>query len=194
MAAEHVVIDLDQHGDEPADRSGITQGNVANKRTVLLQLVAAFVIGVVLGGIGVGELRDSRAQRERSTMVALVALPESGYSGGSNSRGTVRLNGQLTLINAGPAPITIRAVQAEGPGVQVHGTGLARLVRPGGTGQILVDLQLECSTAFQPEPLSVRLSVETEDKRLREARYPVALVGSAWQEDALGMCEPRLDS
>ncbi|WP_410815532.1 hypothetical protein [Micromonospora sp. 050-3] len=194
MAAEHVVIDLDEPAHEPDERGGTTQRNVANRRSVLLQLVVAFVIGVVLGGIGVGELRDSRAQRERSSVVALVALPESGYSGGSNSRGTVRLNGQLTLINTGPAPITIRAIQAEGPGAQVRGMGQARLIRPGGTGQILVDLTLECSTAFQPEPLSVRFSVETEDKRLREVRYPVALVGSAWQEDALGMCEPRLDS
>ncbi|MBG6099924.1 hypothetical protein IW249_000338 [Micromonospora vinacea] len=194
MAAEQVLIDLDEHGHEPVERSGITQRNVANSRKTLLQLVAAFVIGVVLGGIGVGELRDSRAQRERSTVVALVALPESGYSGGSNSRGTVRLNGQLTMINTGPAPITIRAVHAERLGVQVRAIGQARQVRPGGIGQILVDLQLDCSTAFQPEPLSMRFSVETEDKRLREVRYPVALVGSAWQEDALLMCEPRLDS
>ncbi|MEU5671545.1 hypothetical protein ABZ749_14470 [Micromonospora sp. NPDC047753] len=194
MAVEQVVIDLDEHDHESAERSAITHRNVANRRKVLLQLVAAFVIGVVLGGIGVAELRDSRAQHDRSSVVALVALPESGYSGGSNSRGIVRLNGQLTLINTGPAPITIRAIQAERPGVQVRDMGQARLIRPGGTGQILVDLQLECSTAFQPEPLSVRFSVETEDKRLREARYPVALVGSAWQEDALRMCEPRLDS
>ncbi|MER7589482.1 hypothetical protein ABTW72_18300 [Micromonospora sp. NPDC127501] len=194
MAAQHVVIDLDEHGHEPAERSDITHGIVANRRNVLLPLVAAFVIGVVLGGIGVGELRDSRAQRERSAVVSLVALPESGYSGGSNSRGTVVLDGQLTLINTGPAPITIRAVQAERPGVQVRGRGQARHVRPGGIGQIRVDLQLECATAFDLEPLSVRFSVETEDKRLREVRYPVALVGSAWQENALHLCEPRLDS
>ncbi|MGC4797031.1 hypothetical protein ACLQ3H_23355 [Micromonospora saelicesensis] len=194
MAAEHVVIDLDEHGHEPAERSGITHGNVANRRNVLLALVAAFVIGVVLGGIGVGELRDSRAQRKRSTVVSLVALPESGYSGASNSRGTVVLDGQLTLINTGPAPITIRAVQAERPGVQVRDMGKARHVRPGGTGQIRVELQLECATAFDVEPLSVRFSVETEDKRLREVRYPVALIGSAWQENAMHLCEPRLDS
>ena len=40
----------------------------------------------------------------------------------------------------------------------------------------------------------MRFSVETEDKRLREVRYPVALVGSPWQEDALSMCEPQPDS
>ena len=194
MAAEHVVIDLDEHGHEPAERSGIIRWNLANRRKVLLPLVAAFVIGVVLGGVGVGELRDSRAERERSTVVSLVALPESGFSGGFNSRGTVLLNGQLTLINTGPAPITIRGVQAERPGVQVRSMGQARQVRPGGTGQIPVDLQLECATAFELEPLSVRFSVETEDKRLREVRYPVALVGSAWEEDALRLCEPRLDS
>ncbi|MEU8389922.1 hypothetical protein [Micromonospora sp. NPDC048842] len=194
MAAEHVVIDLDEHGPEPAERSGSTHGSVANRRKILLSLVAAFAIGVVLGGIGVGELRDSRAQRERSTVVSLVALPESGFSGGFNSRGTVLLNGQLTLINTGPAPITIRAVQAERPGVQVRSMGQARQVRPGGTGQIPVELQLECAKAFELEPLSVRFSVETEDKRLREARYPVALVGSAWHEDAQSLCEPRLDS
>ncbi|MET7821612.1 hypothetical protein [Micromonospora zamorensis] len=191
MASEHVVIDLDERDHEQAERSRNVEGKVANRRELLRRFLAAFVCGVVLGGVGVSTLRDSRAQRERSAVVTLVALPGSGYSGGSNDRGSVRLNGQLTLINTGPAPITIRAVHAERPGVQVSGMGQARLIRPGGTGQILVDLQLDCSIAFQPEPLSVRFSVETDDKRVREVRHPVALVGSAWQQDALGMCEPH---
>ncbi|WP_406072072.1 hypothetical protein [Micromonospora sp. NBC_01638] len=191
MASEHAVIDLGDDEHKPVDRSGTTQGNVASRQKTTLRLVAVFVVGVVLGGLGVGELRDSREQRERSAVVTLVALPASVNSGGSYALGSVQLNGQLTLINAGPTPITIRAVRAEGPGVQVRDVGQPRLVRPGGTGQIIVDLQFECSIAFQPEPLSVRFSVETDDKQVREVRYPVALVGSAWQEIALPMCEPH---
>ena len=190
MSPEHEVIDLDKHDHERAV-SSTTHGHVATRQKMILRLVAAFIAGVVLGGVGVGQLRDSREQRERAAVVALVALPESVNLGGSSIEGSVELNGQLLLINAGPAPITVHAVHAERPGVLIRNTGQPRLLRPGGTGQILVELQFECSIAFQPEPLSVRFSVETDNKQVSEVRYPVALVGSSWERDAMSMCEPR---
>ncbi|WP_319463947.1 hypothetical protein [Micromonospora sp. RTP1Z1] len=184
------MIDLDEQNHQPAKSGTTTHDRLMARRKMTLRLVAAFVVGVVLGGFGVSQLRDSRDQRERNAVVALVALPQSANLGGSFSEGSVQLPGQLMLINAGPAPITVRAVQAERPGVVVRNTGQLRLLPPGGTGQVLVELRFECSIAFQPEPLSLRLSVETDDKRVREVTYPVALAGSDWERDALGMC-PR---
>ncbi|WBB92257.1 hypothetical protein [Verrucosispora sp. WMMC514] len=184
------MIDLDEQNHRQAE-SGTISGRHIARRKMVLRLVAAFVVGVVLGGFGVSELRDSRDQRERSAAVALVALPRSADFGGSSAQGSIQLSGQLTLINAGPAPITVRGVQAERPGAAVRGTGQPRLLPPGGTGQLLVELRFECSIAFQPEPLSLRLSVETEDGQVREVTHPVALVGSDWERDAKSMCDPH---
>ncbi|SCG59368.1 hypothetical protein [Micromonospora inositola] len=183
------MIDLDERNHQPAESGTITSDRLMARRKMTLRLVAAFVVGVVLGGFGVSELRDSRDQRERNALVALVALPQSADFGGSSAQGSVQLSGQLMLINAGPAPITVRRVQAERPDVVVRSTGQPRLLPPGGTGQLLVELRFECSIAFQPEPLSLRLSVETDDKQVREVTYPVALVGSDWERDAQSMCE-----
>jgi hypothetical protein len=187
MSPECAVIDLDQH--EPAERSSITRGHLATRRKLILRLVAAFVAGVVFGGIGVGELRDLREERERTAAVALVAIPESAKSGGSSTQGSVELTGQLRLINAGHTPITIHTIQADRPGVLLRNVGQPRLLRPGGNVQILVELRFECSIAFQPEPVSIRFSVETDVKKIREVRYPIALVGSDWERDALPLCK-----
>ncbi|GAA4573298.1 hypothetical protein GCM10023176_38010 [Micromonospora coerulea] len=183
------MIDLDEHNHQPAESATATPDRLKVRRKTTLRLVAAFVVGVVLGGFGASELRDSRDQRERNAVVALVALPQSAHFGGSSAPGSVQLSGQLMLINAGPAPITVRGGQAERPGVAVRSTGQPRLLPPGGTGQLLVALRFECSIAFQPEPLSLRLSVETDDKQVREVTYPVPLVGSDWERDAQSMCE-----
>lgn len=67
-------------------------------------------------------------------------------------------------------------------------TGRSRLLRPGGTGWIDVNLRLECASAFGNEPLSMRFSVETGDRHMREVRYPVALRGSVWHFRAEPSC------
>ncbi|WP_319463206.1 hypothetical protein [Micromonospora sp. RTP1Z1] len=184
------MIDLDEHNHQPAESGTATHDRLMVRQQMALRLVAAFVVGVVLGGFGVSQLRDSRDQRERNAVVALVAFPASAdFGSSSSSQGSVQLNGRLILVNAGPAPITAREVHAERPGVVIHSIGQPRLLPPGGTGQLVVELGFECSIAFQPEPLSLRFSVETNDKQVREVSRPVALVGSDWERDALSNCE-----
>lgn len=184
------MIDLDDENHQPAESNTAASGRLTMRRKMALRLVAAFVVGVVLGGLGVSELRDSREQRERNSVVALVAVPQSA-SGGLFSQGWVQLNGQLMLINTGPAPITVRGVTAERRGVMIHSIEDSRLLRPGGTGQVMVELRLDCSRSFQPEPLSLRLSVQTGDEHVREVSYPVVLQGNDWQREALGECGSR---
>ncbi|MGR6321677.1 hypothetical protein Q2K19_17310 [Micromonospora soli] len=186
------MIDLDDQNRQPAGSGTATSDRLMARRKMTLRLVAAFVVGVVLGGFGVSQLRDSRDQRERNAVVALVAVPRSANFGGSSSQGSVQLSGQLMLINAGPAPITVRGVTAERPGVVIHSIERSRVIPAGGTGQVMVELRFVCSIAFRLlEPLSLRLSVQTEDEQVREVTYPVDLFGSDWQRDALGMCEPH---
>ncbi|MEU0080406.1 hypothetical protein ABZY58_21095 [Micromonospora tulbaghiae] len=184
MSAEREVIDLDEHIHQPAESGSATPDRRRARRWMRVRLVAAFVAGVVIGGVGVSELRDSREERQRTASVSLVAFPASGGGGGSDVKGVLQMDGQLAVINAGPAPITVRAATGQGPGVLVRDTGQSRQVRPGGTGWIDVKLRLECSIAFGSEPLSMRFSVETGDRQIREVSYPVALVGSVWQRGA----------
>ncbi|MCW3818610.1 hypothetical protein ONA91_29645 [Micromonospora sp. DR5-3] len=191
MPAEHEVIDLDEHDHRPAESGGITPDRLVARRKMNVRLVAAFVVGAVLGGVGVSELRDSRDERERNASVSLVAFPESSISRRTDITtipAVVQMDGRLAVINAGPAPITVRAAAGQRPGIQVRDTGQSRLLRPGGTGWIDVQLRIECSTAFESEPLSIRFSVETADRQIREVSYPVAVEGSAWDRGAEQPC------
>lgn len=153
-----------------------------------MRLVAALVVGVVLGGVGVNELRNSREERERNAAVSLVAFPASISSGGSDVTGVLEMDGQLAVINAGPAPITVHAATGERSGIRVRDTGQSPLLRPGGTGWINIKLRIECATAFVSEPLSIRFSVETADGQAREVSYPVAVVGSLWHSGVEQPC------
>ncbi|MFJ6196203.1 hypothetical protein [Micromonospora sp. NPDC092111] len=190
MSAVHEVIDLDEHDHRPAESGGTTPARLVARRKMNVRLVAAFVVGAVLGGVGVSELRDSRDERERNASVALVAFPTyiGGGGSGSDGPGVIQMNGQLAVINAGPAPITVGAAVGQRPGIQVRDTGQSRPLRPGGTGWIDVKLRIECSTAFESEPLSIRFSVETADRQVREVSYPVAVKGSAWHQGAEMPC------
>ncbi|WP_329009749.1 hypothetical protein OG271_25905 [Micromonospora rifamycinica] len=189
MSAEDAVIDLDAHRDEAGPTTGRARHTVRPR--IVLGLVAAFAAGVVLGGWGVDRSREARARQERDATVALVAVAAGTGGGGVNSGGRARIEGSLAVVNAGPAPITVRSVRAESPTVLVHDLGRTRLIRPGGTGWIGVVVLFQCGEPFAAEPLSVRFSVETADGQVREARYPVAIAGSVWLDMLSVICGPR---
>ncbi|RZU76060.1 hypothetical protein EV384_4660 [Micromonospora kangleipakensis] len=192
MSAERDVIDLDEYNDQPAEAGGASPDRLMARQKMVLRLVAAFVVGVVLGGVVVSELRDSRQQRERRSSISLVAFPASVGSGGSDGKGVLQVNGQLVVINAGPAPITVRAATAQRHGVLIRDTGQSAPIRPGGTAWIDVKARIECSVEIGDEPLSMQFSVETEGKQvIREVTYPVAIVGTVWDGAPDHLCEQR---
>ncbi|GIJ78533.1 hypothetical protein SAMN05443287_109122 [Micromonospora phaseoli] len=183
MSTGREVIDLDEQNHQSTAAGSVVPDRLLARRKMGVRLVAAFVVGAVLGGFGVHELRDSQEERERNASVALVAFPVSIAGGGSDVDGVLQLDGQLAVTNAGQAPITVRAATGQAPGALVSDTGRSRLLRPGGTDVIDVKLRLECATAFGGELLSMRFSVETGDHQVREIDYPVALVGSSWHAE-----------
>ncbi|MBM7085507.1 hypothetical protein [Micromonospora humidisoli] len=190
MSADDAVIDLDAHRHESA---GPTTGPARHtvRPRIILGLVAAFAAGAVLGGWGVDRAQEARARQERDAAVALVAIPAGTEGGGTNSDGRARIEGSLAVVNAGPALVTVRSVRAESPTVLVRDLGRTWLIRPGGTGWIGVVVLFQCGEAPAAEPLPVRFSVQTADGQVREARYPVAIVGSTWLDVLSTMCEPR---
>lgn len=190
MPPERSLIDLDEHerGDAQPSTTTIWGVHPANRQTVL-RLVAVFSAGVLLGGVGADGLRDARDRQERDSIVKLVAMPASYDGAGMNSSGVAQLNGKLALINGGPAPITVLSAQAQGSDVLIRDTGQTRLLPPGGTASIDVEALFQCSlSAFGPNPLSMRFSVETAEGRAREVSYPIALTGSAWHDAISLMC------
>ncbi|MEV0809812.1 hypothetical protein [Micromonospora sp. NPDC050200] len=86
------MIDLDEHNHQSAESDTTAHDRLVVRQKMTLRLVAAFVVGVVLGGFGVSQLRDSRDQRERNVVVAFVAFPQSADSGSAASEGSVRLS------------------------------------------------------------------------------------------------------
>lgn len=124
MTASHRVIDLDMPS---AEAGGSDEGCVAGARPGrkgAAFLVVALVVGMALGGVGGARMWISREEQARADTVALVALPGSSSSGmGLDGGGTLRLDAQLVLVNAGPAAITVKVEGARRPGVLVRGTG-----------------------------------------------------------------------
>ncbi|MEG3633396.1 hypothetical protein [Micromonospora palythoicola] len=181
MSTQREVIDLDEH-DRPSTAAGAqVSDHLRARRKMTVRLVAAFVVGGLLGGLGVNELRDSREQRERNASVALVAVPVSISGGGSDVPGVLQLDGQLAVTNAGQASVTVRAATGQGPGAVVQDAGIFRSLSPGHTGLLDVKLRLDCATAFEGAMLPMRFSVETSDRQVKEIDYPIALAGSVWQ-------------
>ncbi|RIV38035.1 hypothetical protein D2L64_13920 [Micromonospora radicis] len=180
------MIDLDEPGRPPESPAGTGPGGA---RKAVWRFAAVFVVGALLGGIGVDALHDYRAQRAQDAVVALVALPDSANYGGSSDGRRVQLSGRLTVVNAGPAPVTIHEVQAQRPDVTVRSPRQQpRLLSPGETAHLLVEVGLDCTVWGPLGPLPVRLSVQTRDGQVREFSYPVALPTSYWERDGLGMC------
>ncbi|MBG6068359.1 hypothetical protein [Micromonospora ureilytica] len=189
---EHDVIDLDEHKHVPAE-SGATSTRRAVKKAQL-RLIAAFLVGLLLGGVSVNELRDRREQRERAASVALVVIPGAARTDGVVTEGVAELDGSVEVSNFGPLPVTIRAVQAQTSGVLIQDTGQSQSLRPGSTRWLDVKLRLQCPSEVRDEPLSMRISVETADRKVREFGYPVDLYRSGWHTQAGILClEAGLD-
>lgn len=182
----HNVIDLDEHKHVPAE-SGATSTRRAVKKAQL-RLIAAFLVGLLLGGISVNELRDRREQRERAASVALVVIPGAARTDGVVTKDVAELDGSVEVSNFGPLPVTIRAVQAQTSGVLIQDTGQSQSLRPGSTRWLDVKLRLQCPPEVRDEPLPMRVSVETADRKVREFGYPVDLYRSGWHSQAGILC------
>ncbi|MBY8874254.1 hypothetical protein K7640_20705 [Micromonospora sp. PLK6-60] len=184
MPVEPPVIDLDTQ--EPARPDSRRAGGAGGTVRVL----AALVVGLLVGGVGVSVLRDHRDQRARDSVVALVATPTGATETGGSAGGNAWVAGHLMVVNAGPEPVTVRSVRAQRDGLLLADDKHSVTIRSAGTGWIRVRMEFDCATQFEPTPLTLRFSVQTADRRVREVGHPVALIGSSWLETGIQIC-PR---
>jgi hypothetical protein len=175
MSPKREVVDLDEHDHQPTESSHTTpDDHLIARRKMNVRLIAAFVIGAALGGVAVSDLRDSREERNRNASVSLVAFPAASGSGGSDATGIFQMDGQLAVINAGPAPITVHASTGQRPGVDVRDTGQSRLLR-------------DSDCRRRSAGLEVHLAATTADRlRPRRAPQPTHPTGAGnWRPDLL---------
>jgi hypothetical protein len=185
------VIDLDQ----PA-QNGAPAGRwrrLATVRTLVAVVVGSFLAGGVLGGVAtyIGWYRPLAASVERAdqaawSTVSVLLFAEDGLTTVDEQQRRVRIEAQVTVVNAGPETIDVRAVRVDQPGVTVRSPEKERQVAPGTT--LPVDVVVEWNCAVDPPAeLIAAISVETGDEQVREM-VPVPVHGTQWIESGRKGC------
>ncbi|MER5456042.1 hypothetical protein ABT008_14770 [Micromonospora sp. NPDC002389] len=191
MTGDSRVIDLDEAPPATGTRR-VSRDRRPSRRRTTLYVLAAFAVGVAVGGLGARDARDVHPEPERPQIAALVSHP--GQSRGVVSRGSdrVELDAQLMVVNAGTVPLRVRVLDSDRPGLRISGNPQVSTVRPMRTAAIDVRVLVPCATALGvgPEPLYVRLAVQDESALISEQEQPLAFSGSHWQEQARLSCTP----
>ena len=92
----------------------------------------------------------------------------------------------MTVVNAGPEPVSVIAVRVDQPGVTVRSAERERQIQPGTALPVDVVVEWDC-VADQREPLVASVTVETADEQVRQLS-PVALDGTPWIESRRAGC------
>nr|WP_296076595.1 hypothetical protein [uncultured Actinoplanes sp.] len=194
------MIDLDrpaQYRGSPDGPSGGGWRRLASARVLLLVVVGSLLAGGVSGGVATylwwyEPLAASveQADQDAESVVSVLLFAEPGPRSVNNEQRRVRIEAQVTVVNAGPAPVNVLAVRVDQPGVTVRSPEKERQIEPGTAVPVDVVVEWSCA-ADQPTPLVASVSVETMDERVRKVA-PVDLHGTSWLEGrAVGCAGPR---
>jgi hypothetical protein len=182
------VIDLDR---PPARREPEKR---APQTFTMAALVIGVVIGVVIGGLATygWNVRRQDAAREGEVSVLVFADARKVIDDGRvvlhGRVASVTLTRRVTLVNVGPAPISIQNLTADRPGLTVRSVEKSRWVDPGTTTQADADVQVDCFRGLPLGRIPVTLSVRTMDDRDRVARPGEVFDGTPWSEQAELAC------
>ncbi|MEU8613257.1 hypothetical protein AB0C29_35265 [Actinoplanes sp. NPDC048791] len=181
------MIDLDQPAHDRRRR------RLATGRALVLVVVGSFLAGGVLGGVAtyLGWYRplaasvDQADQADWST-VSVLLFAEDGVLTVDDEQRRVRIEAQVTVVNAGPEMVGVLAVRVDQPGVTVRSPEKERQVPPGTT--LPVDVVVEWNCAVDPPgELIAAVSLETEDEQVRKM-VPATLSGTPWIESRRKGC------
>jgi hypothetical protein len=178
------VIDLDQ----PAQRR-----RLASARALTLVMVGSLLAGAILGAVAthIWWYQPLAASVEQSdqvegSAVSVLLFAESGVPTVHHEQRRVRIEAQVTVVNAGPEPVNVLAVGVDQPGVTVRSTEKERQTEPGTATPVDVVVEWNC-VAAQPEALVASVRVETADEQVRTIS-PVDLRGTPWIESRRTGC------
>jgi hypothetical protein len=186
------MIDLDQPAQYRTPPNGTSEGGwrrLATARALVLVVVGSLLAGGVLVGVAT-YIRWyqplAQADQTKWSAVSVLLFAESGVMTADKEQRRVRIEAQLTIVNAGPATINLLAVRVDQPGVTVRIPEKERQIAPGTAFPVDVVVEWNCM-ADQPMALVASVSVETGDEQVRKIS-PVALHGTPWIERMRGAC------
>ena len=186
------MIDLDQPVQHRTPPNGTSEGGwrrLATARALVLVALGLFLAGGILGGGAtyIWRYRPLAASVEQAESTASVLLfAKSDVMTVHNEQRRVRIEAQVTVVNAGPAPINVLGVRVDQPGVTVRSPERNRRVEAGTALPVDVVVEWNC-VADQPTALVASVSVLTMDEQLRKIS-PIALDGTPWIDSGRGGC------
>jgi hypothetical protein len=185
------MIDLDRPPPNGSSEGGWRR--LASARALVLVAVGLLLAGGVLGGVATyiwwyRPLAASveRADQAESSAVSVLLFADAGLMTVHNEQRRVRIEAQVTVVNAGPEPVNVLAVRVDQPGVTLRSPERERQIEPGTAYPVDVVVEWTC-VAGQPVALGASVSVETVDEHVRELS-PVALDGTPWIEGRRAVC------
>ncbi|MEV4636447.1 hypothetical protein AB0J80_03750 [Actinoplanes sp. NPDC049548] len=186
------MIDLDQppqYGTPPNGTPGGRWRRLATVRALAMVVVVSLLAGAVLGGVAayIWWYRPLAASVERAeAAVSVVLFAESSAMTVHNEQERVRLETQVTVVNAGPVPVSVLGVRVDQPGVTLRSSEKQRLIQPAATLPVDVVVEFVCDSK-QTVVLDASVRVEPTDEQVRDIS-PVALDSSPWIESRLRVC------
>lgn len=156
-------------------------------------MVGAFLAGGVLGGAATytGWYQPLAASVEQADQVArsavsILLFAESGVMTVHDERRRVRIEAQVTVVNAGPDMVDVLAVRVDQSGVTVRSLGKEGQVAPGTTLPVDVVVEWICAVDH-PEELVASVSVAAVDEQIPRIE-PAPLSGAPWIESRREGC------
>jgi hypothetical protein len=177
------VIDLDQPAQPRTPPAG-GRRRLVSARALVLVAVGSLLAGVVLGGAVMHRWRYQPLAASVEVSVLLFAQP--GLTTVHTGLGRVRIEAQVTVVNAGPEPLNVLAVRVEQRGVTVRSPEQERQIAPGTASPVDVTVEWDC-VAEPPGALGATVRVETVNEQVRDLA-PVALDAAPWVEGRRAGC------
>ncbi|MBB4764713.1 hypothetical protein ACFQFC_10935 [Amorphoplanes digitatis] len=185
------MIDLDQPPQYRTPRSGISKGG--RRRALVLVVVGAFLAGGLLGGVATYvwwyqpmAASVEQADQAARSAVSVLLFAEPGVMTVHTEPRQVRIEAQVTVVNAGPEPVNVLALRVDQPGVTLRSPEKERQVAAGTAFPVDVVVEWNC-VADETEALVASVSVETVDDQARKLSQ-VALDAAPWIESARAGC------
>jgi hypothetical protein len=186
------VIDLDQPAQNrtpPDGRSRDGRRRFATARALVLIVVGSFLAGATAGGVAMQAWRYeplAASVEARSSVVSVLLFAGSEVTAVRHEQRRVRIETQVTVVNAGPETVNVLTVDGDQPGVTVRSPERARRIAPGAASPVDVVVEWNCA-ADQSRALAVSVTVQTEDEQVRKLT-PVALDDTPWLVSGHGGC------
>jgi hypothetical protein len=188
---ETPVIDLDQPAPSPGKASRIRWHRWSAAKIPAVAALVLMMVSGTLGAFGAAFLTAQHAHPDHRPSFSVLAFADQGRGPAEFENGLARLDGQLTVVNAGPVPINVRSLQTTPGDVQFRHVTQGRSIEPGAASQMDVVVSLVCPTPSGRDhvvSISGRSSLILEATEGSRMSSSVNFDSGAWYLGLLATC------